>query len=689
MAETANDNDGETSEEENSSYASDSAAQASDGNWLIGKFAGRDTRPRITKPAAHIGSTRGSEDLSKDKIKLVRKLGTDKGQPQAPDAIDNTRSLANSFYMTNGASQPVKDFNRRIAEQQLAPNNKVMDSDTAFEDSNENSDADDRAQNPQTQPSSGAVQNAFDRMRPRRRSPEVATITIGSKITTSVLGPSAFKRRKTNTESPPPAGAEHRQQNNSESQFGSSMKAFAAPGSQLIKTIDKTRSRSRTFRQNLHDISDAEELTGGSSLVSAATEEDDEQEEQDSECLTKDPSPGDMGNLEGSAPIESESDGGFLDEERKKSKEEAKVAELIKKAEETEAMPSHESQKRAKQILKGGGRKDSTADLVQVIDACVERIGQQLKILESSLRESNLGDTATPMSIAPTGEDATPEDRLTLTISKDDFSRMHIVGQFNLGFILTSRNNTDLFIIDQHASDEKYNFERLQCTTIVQNQRLVHPHRLELTAVDEEIMLGNHDTLLANGFLVEIDTSGDVPVGQRCKIVSLPMSKEVTFDNSDLEELIALLAESPPSNTTASSSHIARPSKVRRMFAMRACRSSVMVGKTLTMRQMGGLVKRMGEIDKPWNCPHGRPTMRHICRLEGLSQWTEGDGLGGMEEEMETMGWAAWVESMREQQELEIKSEEAEDQDPIWAKGGREDESKSQEALSVEANLDL
>ena len=35
------------------------------------------------------------------------------------------------------------------------------------------------------------------------------------------------------------------------------------------------------------------------------------------------------------------------------------------------------------------------------------------------------------------------------------------VGQFNLGFIV-ARLGSHLFIIDQHASDEKRNFERLQ-----------------------------------------------------------------------------------------------------------------------------------------------------------------------------------------------------------------------------------
>lgn len=64
------------------------------------------------------------------------------------------------------------------------------------------------------------------------------------------------------------------------------------------------------------------------------------------------------------------------------------------------------------------------------------------------------------------------ESELQKQISKDMFPKMTILGQFNKGFILT-RLGADIFIIDQHASDEKYNFEMLQRTTVLQNQKLV------------------------------------------------------------------------------------------------------------------------------------------------------------------------------------------------------------------------
>lgn len=56
--------------------------------------------------------------------------------------------------------------------------------------------------------------------------------------------------------------------------------------------------------------------------------------------------------------------------------------------------------------------------------------------------------------------------------SKDMFKEMEIIGQFNLGFIIT-KLNSDIFMIDQHATDEKYNFEMLQQHTVLQGQRLI------------------------------------------------------------------------------------------------------------------------------------------------------------------------------------------------------------------------
>jgi len=74
---------------------------------------------------------------------------------------------------------------------------------------------------------------------------------------------------------------------------------------------------------------------------------------------------------------------------------------------------------------------------------------------------------------------ASAEEALSRTISKSDFEDMKVLGQFNKGFIIArlrrlgDMGTDDLFIIDQHASDEKYNFETLQQTTVIKAQSLI------------------------------------------------------------------------------------------------------------------------------------------------------------------------------------------------------------------------
>lgn len=207
------------------------------------------------------------------------------------------------------------------------------------------------------------------------------------------------------------------------------------------------------------------------------------------------------------------------------------------------------------------------------------------------------------------GENQAAEDELRKEISKSMFAEMEILGQFNLGFIITKLKE-DLFLVDQHAADEKYNFEMLQQHTVLQMQRLITPQTLNLTAVNEAVLIENLEIFRKNGFDFIIDE--EAPVTEKAKLISLPTSKNWTFGPQDIDELIFMLSDSP--------GVMCRPSRVRQMFASRACRKSVMIGTALNISEMKKLITHMGEMDHPWNCPHGRPTMRHIANLDIISQ---------------------------------------------------------------------
>jgi len=205
-------------------------------------------------------------------------------------------------------------------------------------------------------------------------------------------------------------------------------------------------------------------------------------------------------------------------------------------------------------------------------------------------------------------ENSNAEAELQKQIKKTDFAEMKVFGQFNLGFLITGLKN-DLFIVDQHATDEKYNFETLQKTTVIKSQKMVVPQKLELTSVNESVLIDNLPVFEKNGFHFEIDENA--PSTEKVSLASLPMSKNWTFGKEDIDELIFMLSEAGED----SAEHF-RPSRVRAMFASRACRSSVMVGTSLSRQDMLRLVRHMGEIEQPWNCPHGRPTIRHLVNTD-------------------------------------------------------------------------
>ena len=202
-------------------------------------------------------------------------------------------------------------------------------------------------------------------------------------------------------------------------------------------------------------------------------------------------------------------------------------------------------------------------------------------------------------------EDAVHE--LNKQIEKGMFRKMKILGQFNLGFIIV-KLDSNLFIIDQHATDEKYRYEHLKAVTKIETQKLLHPKQLNLNGAQEDLLLSYEHVFNKNGFeFVYVDKN--LP-GHRISLIAMPRSESQIFDESDVEELLWLLSDEASVNIK----HL-RPSKVHRMFASRACRSAVMIGTALGNVEMRKILDHMADMDHPWSCPHGRPTMRHLIDL--------------------------------------------------------------------------
>jgi len=538
---------------------------------LISTWLDRKTESRRESDGQALGEgdNGASKNVSKDNVTLIEKLRREARQPV------NTASPGDPDMSI------VHHKSTRASQTSMSPNPQTEDGGTERVSGREELEPPIPVLLSPTK-SSSAVLKTFSSTRLQRASPEVATISIGDHHTvTSPIGTPYPKKQRTENE----ASSRDKQRVASDiplPSFGSRLsQRFAAPGSQLPISGD----------EEIEEL-EVQEISGSIQQSEDVSETDGRETGEDEvpEMLIATAKEEEAGSSVFNPNNDDDEDGEYIDEGTKRAQEEAKVQQMIEAAEIAAIQPSQENTLRAKALLKGvGKKKDHIFNLEQMLDVCSLQILHQLHTHTEALRTHCNSRATKPEDEAVDAKSA--EEKLSLTISKDDFAKMKVIGQFNLGFILASRaaeSNTneiatprdELFIIDQHASDEKYNFERLQASTIVQSQRLVQPKTLELTAIEEEIVMENLAAIEANGFVVKVDQSGNMPVGQRCQLVSLPVSRETTFSITDLEELLALLVENPAGS-------IPRPSRVRKMFAMRACRSSIMIGRTLTLKQMG------------------------------------------------------------------------------------------------------
>ena len=205
---------------------------------------------------------------------------------------------------------------------------------------------------------------------------------------------------------------------------------------------------------------------------------------------------------------------------------------------------------------------------------------------------------------------------LTLkTIEKEDFKKMNVIGQFNKGFIITELNNS-LFIIDQHAADEKVNYETLLNNLSITRQPTICPIKVEMFSIAEKNTIYAQKDLYAElGFNIHKEQN-DI------YITSFPSIYSYKFKYEDFVNIVRKLQEK---NYKIIEGEFKNNDLVKKLFlsdsvlkyiATKACRMSIMIGVTLDKVRMEKILSDMSKILSPWNCPHGRPTMRLLNKLD-------------------------------------------------------------------------
>jgi DNA mismatch repair protein PMS2 len=192
------------------------------------------------------------------------------------------------------------------------------------------------------------------------------------------------------------------------------------------------------------------------------------------------------------------------------------------------------------------------------------------------------------------GGDVSMEDS-SLLMNREDISELVVIGQFNKGFIITKLERdgrTYFYAVDQHASDEIVTYFRLLDSFKVERQRLLAGIEITLTEIDKSLVDMNREVISRNGFVLSEDKQ---------RILEVPTLSGESFGEREFREVLSSIREKGEKKVLFK--------RMREIIASKACRKSIMVGQDLTRKEMERLISDLAKTQRPWNCPHGRPTL--------------------------------------------------------------------------------
>ena len=188
-------------------------------------------------------------------------------------------------------------------------------------------------------------------------------------------------------------------------------------------------------------------------------------------------------------------------------------------------------------------------------------------------------------------QDIREQDNEERTIQNSGFLPM---GQVASCYILAKKGD-DLYIIDQHAAHERVRYDKLcKSSESIPMQFILVPQYSEATDDEMNLVEEERDTLLDLGFDVEL--GGPTKI----KLVGAPVDLVESKAFEILQYVFSYLHDHQ------------QPTKAQlrhEMLAYASCRGAIKAGHNLNMYQMTTLIEDLFSTEKPYVCPHGRPTI--------------------------------------------------------------------------------
>ena len=191
------------------------------------------------------------------------------------------------------------------------------------------------------------------------------------------------------------------------------------------------------------------------------------------------------------------------------------------------------------------------------------------------------------------------EEKLLTKEAKEEYE---ILGQiFDTYWLVAFKDK--LYIIDQHAAHEKVKYEeymkKFESKELI-SQTLNPPIIVSLSAKEETVLKANWDVFSSLGFNIEEFGGNEYAI--RCVPMDLYGQNEQGLFVSVLDEL----CEDDNKGSLT----------IEQKIASMACKAAVKGNNRLSAKEMEALIDQLLELENPYNCPHGRPTIISMSKYE-------------------------------------------------------------------------
>lgn len=188
-------------------------------------------------------------------------------------------------------------------------------------------------------------------------------------------------------------------------------------------------------------------------------------------------------------------------------------------------------------------------------------------------------------------------------LTKDARGEYRVLGQiFDTYWIVVFRDK--VLFIDQHAAHEKVMYERMLHhleEKQITSQNLNPPVIVTLSGKDECVYQQYQDYFASIGF--EVEHFG----GSEYAIRSVPTDLYGCDEKQMFEEIMAELSDGQIKGA---------PDVVSQKLASMACKAAIKGNHPYSQAEAEKLIDELLELDNPYHCPHGRPTIISMSKYE-------------------------------------------------------------------------